>query len=302
MDRQLCELVKLKAVGKIKANLSKHIAKYCWLPVYNYADPVWTKSDFLSQLQSVTKPVVWLKKKSNDLKVARKNLRRVLLDINDKKTRALARIVNKYIWLRTDRVDTWRKSMYLAQPFYREIERRANLPFGATIHLTITEIEKFLQTGAILASADLKARLKDRYILLIKRGTVNIITKKSEKDYIINKVLGLKSVLKINYLRGLTVCRGKVRGRVRLVMSADEVKYFKKNEILVSNMTHPDYFLAMKKARAIICDEGGVTCHAAIFAREFEIPCIISTKKGTKVLKDGDLVEVDADKGIVRKL
>ena len=56
------------------------------------------------------------------------------------------------------------------------------------------------------------------------------------------------------------------------------------------------------KAKAIITDEGGITCHAAIVSREFKIPCIIGTKKATKVLRDGDLIEVDADKGIVRIL
>jgi len=58
----------------------------------------------------------------------------------------------------------------------------------------------------------------------------------------------------------------------------------------------------MKKAKAIITDEGGVTCHAAITARELKIPCIIGTKIATKVLKDGDRVEVDAEKGLVRKV
>ena len=56
------------------------------------------------------------------------------------------------------------------------------------------------------------------------------------------------------------------------------------------------------KAKAIIADEGGLTCHAAIISREFKIPCIIGTKVATEVLKDGDFVEVDANQGIVRVL
>lgn len=65
-------------------------------------------------------------------------------------------------------------------------------------------------------------------------------------------------------------------------------------------MTSPWYLPAMKKATAIVTDEGGITCHAAIVSRELKKPCIIGTKIATKVLKDGDLVEVDANKGIVR--
>jgi len=58
----------------------------------------------------------------------------------------------------------------------------------------------------------------------------------------------------------------------------------------------------LKRAKAIVTDEGGITCHAAIIPHELKIPCIIGTKIPTKVLKDGDLVEVDAGKGVVRKL
>ena len=76
----------------------------------------------------------------------------------------------------------------------------------------------------------------------------------------------------------------------------------KDNEILVSPMTVPDYLPAMKKAKAIITDEGGITCHAAIVSRELGIPCIVGTKIATQVLKDGDRVEVDANKGIVKIL
>jgi len=73
----------------------------------------------------------------------------------------------------------------------------------------------------------------------------------------------------------------------------------KKGDILVAAMTSPDYILAMKKASAIITDEGGMTCHAAIVSRELGIPCIVNTKIATRVLKDGDLVEVDTKKGVI---
>ena len=65
-------------------------------------------------------------------------------------------------------------------------------------------------------------------------------------------------------------------------------------------MTTPDYVLVMKKVAAIVTDEGGVTCHAAIVSREFNIPCIVGTSNATKVFNDGDLVEVDANTGIAK--
>ena len=75
-----------------------------------------------------------------------------------------------------------------------------------------------------------------------------------------------------------------------------------KGDILVSIASDPDIVPAMKKAAAIVTEQGGVTSHAAIVSRELGIPCVIGTKIATKVLKDGDIVEVDATKGTVRKL
>ncbi|OGE87803.1 MAG: hypothetical protein A3J07_03770 [Candidatus Doudnabacteria bacterium RIFCSPLOWO2_02_FULL_49_13] len=94
----------------------------------------------------------------------------------------------------------------------------------------------------------------------------------------------------------------KVMGRVCKIVNSAQVNNFRPGSILVTHMTSPDYLSAMKKAKAIITDEGGVTCHAAITARELAKPCIIGTKTATQVFKDGDLVEVDANKGIVRKI
>jgi pyruvate,water dikinase len=76
----------------------------------------------------------------------------------------------------------------------------------------------------------------------------------------------------------------------------------KKNFILVTSMTHPKDIMLLKKASAIVTDEGGILCHAAIVAREMKKPCIIGTKIATQVLKDGDMVEVDAERGAVKIL
>ena len=67
-------------------------------------------------------------------------------------------------------------------------------------------------------------------------------------------------------------------------------------------MTTPDFVPLMQKSAAIVTDIGGLLSHAAIVSREFNIPCIVGTQYATKVFKDGDMVEVDADKGVVRKI
>ena len=67
-------------------------------------------------------------------------------------------------------------------------------------------------------------------------------------------------------------------------------------------MTSPEYIFVMRKAVAIITDAGGLTCHAAIVSRELGIPCIVGTKIATKIFKTGDLIEVDANTGIIKKI
>jgi phosphoenolpyruvate synthase/pyruvate phosphate dikinase len=104
---------------------------------------------------------------------------------------------------------------------------------------------------------------------------------------------------KIDTIKGVSGSKGNVTGKVRVVNGIKEVNLIQNDEILCVVTTNPDYLPAMQKASAIITDEGGITCHAAIIAREMKKPCIVGTKIATKVLKDGDLVEVDADSGVV---
>ena len=105
-------------------------------------------------------------------------------------------------------------------------------------------------------------------------------------------------------LRGSPASPGYAKGMVNNIPTFDieKMNLFKKGEILVTRMTTPQFIGAIKLTSAIITDEGGITCHAAIVSRELGIPCIIGTKLATKVLKDGDKVDVDADNGVVRKL
>ena len=103
-------------------------------------------------------------------------------------------------------------------------------------------------------------------------------------------------------INGLVVSKGRYKGRVRLVTDFDNLRNVKKGEVLVTHMTRPQFNGQIKDVGAIITNEGGILCHAAMLAREYNIPCIVGTKSATKVLKDGDLVEVDADRGVVTKL
>jgi phosphohistidine swiveling domain-containing protein len=109
-----------------------------------------------------------------------------------------------------------------------------------------------------------------------------------------NNVNGVKQ------FSGTVASRGKVLGRAKIINNLKEFSKFKKGDILVTPMTSPDFVVIMKKAKAIVTDEGGLSCHAAIISRELGVPCIIGTKVATKVIKDNNKIEVDANKGLVR--
>jgi len=100
-------------------------------------------------------------------------------------------------------------------------------------------------------------------------------------------------------LKGLGASPGIAVGEVKIVGSEREISKVKEGDVLVAVMTTPDMVPAMKKASAIVTDEGGLTCHAAIVSRELGVPAVVGTKNATKVLKDGMLVTVDGEKGIV---
>src|SRR6185369_3145129 len=105
----------------------------------------------------------------------------------------------------------------------------------------------------------------------------------------------------VTEIKGNTANPGKVTGRVR-VLRTSHVSDFQTGDIIVTGMTTPDFAPLMKRAGAIITNEGGITCHAAIVSRELGVPCIIGTKIATQVLKDGMMVEVDADQGVIKIL
>jgi pyruvate, water dikinase len=100
-------------------------------------------------------------------------------------------------------------------------------------------------------------------------------------------------------LKGLAASPGMASGPVKLYKEEESLDVVKKGDILVTVMTSPDMVPAMTRAAAIITDEGGMTCHAAIVARELGTPCIVGAKEATKLLKDGMLVTVDGARGVV---
>ncbi len=102
-------------------------------------------------------------------------------------------------------------------------------------------------------------------------------------------------------LKGLGASPGVGAGKVVIVLDVNDIDKVKEGDVLVTTMTNPDMVPAMKRASAIVTDEGGRTCHAAIVGRELGIPTVVGTKEATKKLKDGMLITVDGTRGVVYK-
>lgn len=100
-------------------------------------------------------------------------------------------------------------------------------------------------------------------------------------------------------IRGLRASPGRGSGEVRVLVSPDKDEGFESGDVLVAEMTTPDWVPLMKKASAIVTDGGGMTCHAAIVSREMGLPCVVGTRNATKVLQNKMLVTVDGTHGIV---
>ncbi|MEM0142960.1 MAG: phosphoenolpyruvate synthase, partial [Candidatus Parvarchaeum sp.] len=104
-------------------------------------------------------------------------------------------------------------------------------------------------------------------------------------------------------LSGLPASPGFVSGPAHVILDVKDIEQFKSGEILITVMTSPDWVPAMKKAKAIVTDEGGITSHAAIVSRELGVPCIVGTggrgKKATDVIKTNDIITVDSKNGLV---
>lgn len=149
-------------------------------------------------------------------------------------------------------------------------------------------IKNLVETFRVRHQSSIYFQLPDE-IAVFDGEDYKVLKQKTEKD----------NGAQIKELSGSAASLGVAIGRVKVCTSIESLNKVSEGDILVASMTRPEYLPAMKKAAAFVTDEGGITCHAAIVAREMKKPCVIGTKNATKVLKDGDLVEVKGHHGLV---
>jgi pyruvate,water dikinase len=164
---------------------------------------------------------------------------------------------------------------------------------------SLEEIRIFLDGGCLPDEEEIENR-RERYLYIVKGGKFRLFSGDNARKVFLEEVGEEETNLENKQIKGNTAMTGVGIGKVRVILNKNEIPKFKNGEVLVTIMTNPDFVTIMKKSVAIVTDEGGILCHAAILSRELGIPCVVGTRIATKVLKNGDIVEVDAFNGLIK--
>lgn len=186
---------------------------------------------------------------------------------------------------------------YFLNPLFKEMARRIKIKKEDIKYLTSHELKEAIFKRKI-NHAVIKKR--QRYYAMETERYKFFIFYSRQARLIEKKYFPTAQKIEVEKLIGIPT--QKAKGRIKIILTYSDFKKFKKNDILVATNTMPEYMPILRKAKAVITDIGGITSYAAIVSRELGIPCIVGTKIATRVLKDGDLMEVDAERGIVRKI
>ncbi|PIZ49383.1 phosphoenolpyruvate synthase, partial [Candidatus Woesearchaeota archaeon CG_4_10_14_0_2_um_filter_57_5] len=147
---------------------------------------------------------------------------------------------------------------------------------------------------------DIEWAMEDGKVFIVQSRAITTLQKKDEQDTDADAKEAEEELANGKILVvGQTASPGAAFGPVTIIHTAEELDKVKKGDILVTEMTNPDMVPAMKRAAGIVTNEGGMTCHAAIVSREMGIPCVVGTEHATQVLKQGQIITVDATHGHV---
>ena len=184
--------------------------------------------------------------------------------------------------------------------YLREIAKKIGFDEELIFYVMFFELEDFLKDPARFVDIA-KERQKGCLALFDKDGCA-IVTRQEIADAGIDVSHFFVVAFGITELRGAAASPGHAKGIARVILGSDQFARFHEGDILITNQTTPDFVPLMKRAGAVVAEQGGVTSHAAIVSRELGIPCIVGVKDAMRVFRDGENVEVDAVKGVVRKL
>lgn len=295
---------RLQHIPVLQKAVRRLVRAYDWLQFHYFGPTILDDAYFITSLRDADKSGIQGSKELSKLLAEDRKVHERAKAI----TRELRLTNEEQHWMRVARILGFAKGL------------RKDAVFYASRHADslISEIARRL----LLSSMQVRYMLPDEIIAALRGRQTNVdhynsrmqhcvaTTKKRKLVYLVGsearrfakKFAVVQVDKRIKKFVGDPAYPGRKRGIVRIVKGADDMPKVKPGDILVSPATNPNIVPAMKRAGAFVTDEGGVTCHAAIMAREMRKPCVIGTKIATRLLKDGDRVEVDADKGIIQRI
>jgi len=299
-------------ISKIKLNhsvfineLEKHTEKWAWL-YYSYMGPAYSEKDFLNIIKDLTKQGVNYEERSrkhtDEINSIRKKREKYIQVIKPNEfEKSILNIAEKMVWAKPRRKDYQSKSYYHLSFLLKEIANRLNITLNQSFYCSLDMLKETLENNASIDIEKIET-IKNLHIIIPSEDAEVFVYLGKEAEQFCKLEIQAKPVKDKNTteIKGSTAYKGKVIGIVKIINKPQEMEKMEIGNILVSLATTPDIITAMKKAAAIITDKGGLTCHAAIVARELKIPTIVGTEIATQVLQDGDFVEVDADTGIIK--
>jgi phosphoenolpyruvate synthase/pyruvate phosphate dikinase len=287
---------------KLKKKIEDHVNNFCWLPL-NFEKKIWDDEFFINLFKKYLSDHYDYQARIQELKQypeKTKEHRNQLFKKLSAKGKVLADLLEATSYIRFYRATIFSLAYYRGYPILNEIATRLNCSLESIKFATPQEITEALAHNQKLNPKKLLQR-REAFVMLVISDQYEQYEGK-EALRVITKEFRQISSAETAEIKGMPAFKGIVRGTVKIIHDARDLGSLHKGDILVCEATNPDLVIAMSLAGAIVTNEGGVTSHAAIVARELRKPCIIGTKIATKVLKDGDVVEVDANQGVVKIL
>ncbi|NQU98809.1 hypothetical protein HQ533_05040 [Candidatus Woesearchaeota archaeon] len=275
-DKALEEIKKDKIIWD---KIEKHLEEFDWVGFHHFWGETLTLDKFLKELHKVEE----LHSKKNK---------------PSENTRFITKAASELAYIRQKSAEIFSKVSFKANNFLTLIAKKLGLTYKELLLLTFREAINHLENNT---KPNIKNRERDDFCLFLHNDKEILINNPEELSKL-RKSLMPKEDLSDKEIKGIPACEGKAKGIVKIFSVPENMDKMNEGDVLVSPMTTPDFIPMMKKASAIVTDVGGLLSHPAIVSREMNIPCIVGTKIATKILKDGDLVEVDANKGVVRKI
>lgn len=288
---------------KIYKIIKKHLKDFCWL-TYAYVGPTMTIEHLFDLFNDNLKKGEISRQKNSKIdhyrnikKEKEKIIKEIALPSN---LIYLFEVSSEFMFIKDYRKGIYQRSYVSVDKILKEISRRTKMSLKGVKYLVFSEIKEVLKKKGDHYHGISQLREKKCCYTVIN-GVIKVSDGEDcEKEIAKNIKKEKKTFSGVKEIKGMTAYGGKVSGPVKIVLVEKDVSKVKEGDILVSSSTNPDLIVAMKRAAAFVTDMGGIISHAAIVSRELKKPCIVGTKEGTHILKDGDIVEVDADNGIVK--